>query len=111
MAPIVVEPVRWGLQPGEPLVFSKAAVLSVAAVVPAVPVSRAAVFGLHVHHRGETGMTSEPQAGHQYTPSGRWRISGWPHSQAWLPTASGNPTIVCSVSRSGPLRRPPQESQ
>ena len=28
-------------------------------------------------------MTSEAQAGHRYTPSGRSLISGCPHSQAW----------------------------
>ena len=46
----------------------------------------------------ERGRTSEPQDGHLYTPSGRRRISGWPHSQAWLPMAPGSATICSRVS-------------
>jgi hypothetical protein len=42
---------------------------------------------------GEIGRTSRPQAGHRYTPSGRRRISGCPHSRAYVPMASGRATI------------------
>jgi hypothetical protein len=46
----------------------------------------------------EKGTTSDPQPGHHRTPSDRCRISGWPHSQAWLPIASGKETICSRVS-------------
>src|SRR5215204_428312 len=42
------------------------------------------------------GKTSEPHEGHWNTPSGRRRIFGWPHSQAWLPKASGR-AAICSI--------------
>ena len=45
------------------------------------------------------------------TPSGRTRISGWPHSQAWLPTASCRVAIWRSASNIAPLMDPRQESQ
>src|SRR5918996_2613244 len=45
----------------------------------------------------ERGRTSDPQPGHHRTPSARCRISGWPHSQAWLPIASGRETICSRV--------------
>src|ERR671916_611867 len=45
----------------------------------------------------EKGRTSDPQPGHHRTPSARCRISGWPHSQAWLPIASGKETICSRV--------------
>ena len=45
------------------------------------------------------GRTSDPQAGHQNTPSGRRRIRGWPHSQAWPPRGYGSATIRRSVFR------------
>src|SRR5215213_5790394 len=59
----------------------------------------------------EMGVTSDPQAGHRYTSSGRRLISGWPHSQAWPPAASGREIIQLSVSRSAPPRTPPHSSQ
>jgi hypothetical protein len=46
----------------------------------------------------ERGTTSDPQPGHHRTPSARCRISGWPHSQAWLPMASGKEAICSRVS-------------
>jgi hypothetical protein len=51
------------------------------------------------------GRTSDPQAGHHRTPSARCRISGWPHSQAWLPMASGKEAICSRVSSTCVLRR------
>src|SRR5215217_5329545 len=45
----------------------------------------------------EKGTTSNPHPGHHRTPSARRRISGWPHSQAWLPIASGKETICSRV--------------
>jgi hypothetical protein len=45
----------------------------------------------------EKGRTSDPQPGHRRTPSARRRISGCPHSQAWLPIASGKETICSRV--------------
>src|SRR5918997_6052259 len=57
------------------------------------------------------GKTSEPQAGQWNTPSGRLRISGWPHSQAWTPRASGRPTTSCKVSSREPSSGRPQEPQ
>src|SRR5215210_4702358 len=56
------------------------------------------------------GVTSDPQAGHRYTPSGRRLISGWPHSQACPPAASGSATILFSVSSSAPPKTPPHSS-
>src|SRR5215210_9041164 len=56
------------------------------------------------------GVTSEPQAGHRNTLSGSRLISGWSHSQAWLPAASGRVTIPLRVSRSAPPRTPPHSS-
>ena len=41
------------------------------------------------------GNTSEPHEGQWNIPSGKRRISGWPHSQVCLPEASGN-AIICS---------------
>jgi hypothetical protein len=41
------------------------------------------------------GSTSEPHEGQWNMPSGRWRISGWPHSQACFPEALGS-AIICS---------------
>ena len=45
----------------------------------------------------ERERTSDPQPGHHRTPSARRRISGWPHSQAWLPMASGKESICSRV--------------
>jgi hypothetical protein len=111
VAPVVIESVGRRLHRGELPVLREAALLPVAAIDQAVPVSVGEVLWFRVHHDILTGTTSEPQAGHQYTPSGSRRISGWPHSQAWPPTASGRLVTPCRVSRSGPLRRPPHESQ
>src|SRR5215213_2135564 len=58
----------------------------------------------------EMGVTSDPQAGHRYTPSGSRLISGWPHSQAWSPVASGSATILLRVSSNAPPRTPPHSS-
>src|SRR5918998_4057936 len=55
--------------------------------------------GTSVWHSDLAGRTSEPQAEHQKTPSGRRRISGWRHSQAWFPRASGRKIICRSASR------------
>jgi hypothetical protein len=57
------------------------------------------------------GKTSEPHAGQWNTPSGSLRISGWPHSQAWTPRASGRSTISRRVSSAEPSSGNPQESQ
>src|SRR5919112_4582678 len=57
------------------------------------------------------GKTSEPQAGQWNTLSGSSRISGWPHSQAWTPRASGRPTTSRRVSSAEPSSGNPQESQ
>jgi hypothetical protein len=73
------------------MVFGEASKLSIAAVDPTALVSLAGFVVLH--HDSETGMTSELQAGHQRTPSGNRRISGWPHSQACRPIASGSSVI------------------
>src|SRR5215212_1704640 len=43
------------------------------------------------------GRTSDPHPGHHRTPSAKRRISGWPHSQACLPIASGKETICARV--------------
>ena len=43
------------------------------------------------------GSTSDRQAGQWNVPSGRQRISGWPHSQACSPRASGRAAICSSV--------------
>jgi hypothetical protein len=42
-----------------------------------------------------TGSTSAPHEGQWNVPSGRRRISGWPHSQACSPEAPGS-AIICS---------------
>src|SRR5215216_63348 len=55
---------------------------------------------------GEMGRTSKPHAGHRYTPSGRRRISGCPHSQACAPIASGRALISRRVLRNTPPRWP-----
>jgi hypothetical protein len=57
------------------------------------------------------GSTSEPQAGQWKVRSGRSRISGWPHSQACLPRASGKAVMRQRVSSNAPLKRPPHNSQ
>src|ERR671932_1056529 len=54
--------------------------------------------------------TSEPQAGQWNTLPGRWRISGWPHSHACSPKASGRATICSRVRRTAPSTPQPQES-
>jgi hypothetical protein len=56
-------------------------------------------------------VTSEAHAGHLYTPSGRSRISGCPHSQACRPTTRGSALICTSVTRSAPPRKAPQDGQ
>src|SRR3712207_7226498 len=56
------------------------------------------------------GTTSEPQAGQWNTPSGRRLISGWPHSQACSPNASGRATICSRVLGTAPSKVRPQES-
>ena len=57
------------------------------------------------------GRTSEPQAGQWYTRSGSIRISGCPHSQAWIPKASGKAAICSRVPKIAPSTERPQESQ
>src|SRR3712207_4037715 len=56
-----------------------------------------------------SGTTSEPQAEQWNTPSGRQRISGWPHSQECLPTASGRAAICSRVRSTAPSKAWPQE--
>ena len=73
--------------------------------------SSSEVFLRHDERGRGTGVTSEAHAGHLYTPSGRSRISGCPHSQACRPTARGSAVICRSVSRSTPLRIAPQDGQ
>ncbi len=92
VAPVVVEPVGYRLPLGQPTVPGEASELSVAAVDPTTPVGYGA-FAFLRHDECEMGVTSEAHAGHLYTPSGRSRISGWPHSQAWWPTTRGSSTI------------------
>jgi hypothetical protein len=109
MAPVVVEALHGARHFGKAVVVRELLRVSVAAVEPAGPV-RLGMVGRLPGHRGETGVTSDPQAGHRYTPSGRRLISGCPHSQAWPPAASGSATILLSVSRSAPPRTPPHSS-
>jgi hypothetical protein len=90
---IVVEPVGRRLPLGQPPVLGEASKHSIATVDPTASVGSARFVLLHHDDRGEMGRTSEPQAGHQYTSSGRRRISGCPHSQAWRPVASGSSVI------------------
>ena len=56
------------------------------------------------------GSTSEPQAGQWNVPSGRSRISGWPHSQPCLPRAFGRADMLRRVSSIAPLTRLAQEA-
>ena len=60
---------------------------------------------------GAVGGTSERQAGQWNVPSGKRRISGWPHSQACFPRASGRAAICSSVPRMVSSKAQPQESQ
>jgi hypothetical protein len=92
VAPVVVEPVGDRLPLGQPTVPGEASELSVAAVDPTTPVGYG-VFPSLRHDECAMGITSEAHAGHLYTPSGRSRISGWPHSQAWWPATRGSSTI------------------
>ena len=89
-------------------VVDDAAALSEATVDPAAPVGLAAVVGLPADWGAPRGSTSEPQAGQCKTLSGRRRISGWPHSQGWLPNASGRAVTCLRVSSIAPLTRSPQ---
>jgi hypothetical protein len=57
------------------------------------------------------GSTSEPHAGQWKVPSGRRRISGWPHSQACLPWASGKAHMRRRVSSIAPPTQPPHDPQ
>ena len=57
------------------------------------------------------GGTSGPHAGQWYVPSGRSRISGWLHSQALLPKASGRSVIYPRASTIIPHRCPPHVRQ
>ena len=56
------------------------------------------------------GTTSDRQAGQWNVPSGKERISGWPHSQACLPIASGRATICLSVPMVTPSKARQQDS-
>jgi hypothetical protein len=82
VSPVVVQPIGRDPQLGQPAVLGETPRLAIAAIHPPVPVGHAVVLGSPGDFGDPAGMTSEPQAGHQYTPSGRRRISGWPHSQA-----------------------------
>ena len=57
------------------------------------------------------GTTSEPHEGQWNIPSGRRRISGWPHSQACSPEAPGSGIICSRVSSIAVPSTHPHEPQ
>src|SRR5829696_1797719 len=97
MSSVVGEPVVGIFPPGKSLVADEGFRVSEESLSPTASVCLADSDSERVAE-AERGTTSDPQPGHHRTPSARCRISGWPHSQAWLPIASGKEAICSRVS-------------